>query len=124
MPGAGPPRKLAARYPRDNGFMAETRLEKLKHMVAENPGDSFARYGLAMEWANSGDLEQAVEEYRGLLAINPNYAAAYYHGGQALTKLGRIEDARALFRQGIEATTRTGDLHTRSEIEAALGMLG
>ena len=104
--------------------MPDSRLYLLKNLVAQNPTDSFARYGLAMEWARTGNLEQAVEEYRGLLAVNPNYAAAYYHGGQALAQLGRVEEARALYRQGIETTTRIGDLHTRSEIEAALQMLG
>lgn len=93
-------------------------------MVTAKPNDSFARYGLAMEYANSGDLENAIREYQALLAANPNYSAAYYHGGQTLEKLGRREDARALYRQGIEATTRVGDLHTRSEIQAALDSLG
>jgi len=100
------------------------RLEALKNMVAQNPNDSFSRYGLAMEYARSGDLELAVEEYRALLAANPNYPAAYFHGGQALEKLGRREEARTLYQQGIEATTRLGDLHTRSEIQAALDQLG
>jgi len=96
----------------------------LKNMVAQNPQDNFARYGLAMEYGNTGNLEQAAEEYRALLAVNPNYSAAYYHGGQTLQKLGRAEDARALYREGIEATTRIGDLHARSEIQAALDLLG
>ena len=100
------------------------RLEVLRGMVAANPNDSFSRYGLAMEYANSGDLLRANEEYQALLAVNPNYSAAYYHGGQTLEKLGRREDARALYRQGIEATTRVGDLHTRGEIQAALDLLG
>jgi tetratricopeptide (TPR) repeat protein len=100
-----------------------TRLDILKNMVAQNPGDTFARYGLAMEWARTGNLEQAMQEYRGLLAVNPDYAAAYYHGGQTLEKLGRLDEARALYREGIQATTRIGDLHTRSEIEAALAAL-
>jgi len=99
------------------------RLEVLKNMVAQSPDNSLLRYGLAMELANSGDLEKAVQEYRNLLALNPNYCAAYYHGGQALEKLGRAEDARALYRDGIEAATRTGDLHTRSEIQAVLDSL-
>lgn len=92
-------------------------------MVAQNPTDSFARYGLAMEYSREGKLEQAVEEFRSLLAINPNYAAAYYHTGQALEKLGRLEDARGIYQQGIETTLRLGDLHTRSELEAALELL-
>ncbi|HLY15846.1 MAG TPA: tetratricopeptide repeat protein [Bryobacteraceae bacterium] len=101
----------------------DNRLEMLRNLVAQNPNNSFSRYGLAMEYANSGDLEGAVREYQALLALNPNYSAAYYHGGQTLEKLGRREDARALYRQGIEATTRTGDQHTRSEIQAALDLL-
>jgi tetratricopeptide (TPR) repeat protein len=100
------------------------RLEVLKNMVAQNPNDSFSRYGLAMEYANSGDLERAIEEYQALLAVNANYSAAYYHGGQTLEKLGRREEARTIYRQGIEAATRIGDLHTRSEIQAALDLLG
>ena len=73
------------------------RLEVLKNMVAQNPDDSFSRYGLAMEYVNAGDLEGAIQEYRTLLAANPNYSAAYYHGGQTLEKLGRREDARSLY---------------------------
>src|SRR6266542_4047906 len=100
--------------------MAVNRLEVLKDMVAQNPNDSFARYGLAMEYANTGSLEQAVQEYESLLGSNPDYAAAYYHGGQALEKLGRIEEARAIYKRGLEATRRSGDAHTNSEIQAAL----
>jgi tetratricopeptide (TPR) repeat protein len=101
-----------------------SRMEVLQNMIAQNPQDSFARYGLAMEYANSGDLERALGEYRALLAANPSYSAGYYHGGQTLHKLGRIAEARELYLQGIEATTRNGDAHTRSEIQAALDLLG
>lgn len=99
------------------------RLELLRSMVGENPNDSFLRYGLAMEYINSGDLERAIEEFRALLAANPSYSAAYYHGGQALEKAGRREEARTLYKEGLDATTRNGDLHTRSEIQAALDSL-
>ena len=98
-------------------------MEVLKSMLVQNPRDNFARYGLAMEHANQGNLEQAVAEYRVLLEHNPDYAAAYFHGGQALEKLGRIDDARAMYQNGIETTSRTGDLHTKSELQAALEML-
>ena len=103
--------------------MATNRLEILLSMVAKNPEDSFARYGLAMEYANSGDLERAIAEYRTLIGFNPDYAAAYYHGGQALEKLGRVDEAREVYEKGIAATGRTGDQHTRSELQAALDML-
>jgi Flp pilus assembly protein TadD len=103
--------------------MATNRLEVLKAMVAQNPTDAFARYGLAMELVNSGQLESAVAEFRALLEHNPNYAAAYFHGGQVLEKLRDVEQARAFYEKGIEVTGNTGDQHTRSELQAALDML-
>jgi Tfp pilus assembly protein PilF len=103
--------------------MATNRLEMLEQMVSHDPNNTFARYGLAMEYANSGDRARAVVEFRTLLQHDEDYAAAYYHAGQALEKLGELEQARLMYEQGIEASTRKGDLHTRSEIEAALSLL-
>ncbi len=103
--------------------MATNRLDILKQMVDSDPSNAFARYGLAMEHANRGELEQATAEFRSLIQQDDSYAAAYYHGGQVLAKLGRIEEARDMYEKGIEASTRKGDLHTRSEIEAALSLL-
>jgi tetratricopeptide (TPR) repeat protein len=104
--------------------MASARLEMLKNLVTQNPNDAFSRYGLAMEYRNSGDLEAAIAEFRSLIAANPDYAAAYFHGGQTLERLGRPEDARELYQQGIEAARRKGDEHTRAEIQACLDLLG
>ncbi len=104
--------------------MAINRLEVLRSMVEQNPADSFSRYGLAMEYVNSGDLPAAVDQFKALLEHNPNYGAGYFHGGQTLEKLGRIDDAKALYGKGIEVTGATGDAHTRSELQAALNSLG
>jgi tetratricopeptide (TPR) repeat protein len=98
-------------------------MEVLRAMVAQNPADAFARYGLAMELAKGGELASSVSEFRALLEHNPNYAAAYFHGGQVLEKLGDVEQARTLYEKGIEVTSRTGDQHTKSELQAALDML-
>jgi len=98
-------------------------MEVLKAMVAQNPADAFARYGLAMELTNNGELTGAVTEFRALLEHNPNDAAAYFHGGQALEKLGDVEQARALYEKGIEVTALPDQAHTHSELQAALDML-
>jgi Tfp pilus assembly protein PilF len=98
-------------------------MDVLKAMVAQNPADAFARYGLAMEFVKNGQMENAVAEFRALLEHNPNYAAAYFHGGQVLEKLGDVQQARGFYEKGIEVTGRTGDQHARSELQAALDML-
>jgi tetratricopeptide (TPR) repeat protein len=104
--------------------MSTDRLQALKSILEHNPADSFARYGLAQAYAVQGDHETAVSEYRRLIENNADYAAAYYHAGQSLEQLGRTEDARAMYERGIEVTTRTGDTHTRSELQAVLDLLG
>jgi tetratricopeptide (TPR) repeat protein len=103
--------------------MTTTRLDILKSMVAQNPGDSFSRYGLAMEYRNAGDLESAMREFQELKRLNPDYSATYFHAGQTLERLGRTEEARAMYQEGIEITGRKGDLHARSELQGALDLL-
>jgi len=103
--------------------MATNRLDMLKQMLSENPGNTFARYGLAMELVKNGDFAEAIAEFNNLLAHDDTYAAAYFHGGQAYEKLGQVEEARQMYEKGIEVTTRKGDSHTRAELEAALSLL-
>jgi len=93
-------------------------------MVEQNPTDSFARYGLAMEYRNSGDLQAAMAEFRSLMSINPDYSPAYFHGGQTLERLGLLDEAREVYTKGVEVTIRTGNEHARSEMQGALDLLG
>ncbi|MBS1876185.1 MAG: tetratricopeptide repeat protein [Acidobacteria bacterium] len=99
------------------------RVSMLKALLEEDPANKFARYGLAMEYAKAGQLDTAVSEFRALIAADPSYCAAYFHGGQALEKAGEVEEARTMYEQGIEAAERAGDAHTRSELQGALDLL-
>jgi tetratricopeptide (TPR) repeat protein len=101
--------------------LENNRLDILKQLLAENPSNTFARYGLAMEHVRLGSLDAAVVEFEGILASEPSYSAAYYHGGQALEKLGRLDQARDFYRRGLSASR---DPHARGELQAALDILG
>jgi tetratricopeptide (TPR) repeat protein len=100
------------------------RLASLRLLLQQDPKNRLARYGLAMELAGQGDLEGAVSEFRALIASDPDYAYAYFHCGQMLEKLDRLEEARACYREGIAAAERAGDNHARSELQDALDILG
>lgn len=99
------------------------RIDALRKLLDQDPANSFAQYGLAHAYASAGRFEEAITAYRSLIEKDPLYVAAYYHGGQALEKLHRVDDARTIYEQGLDACTRKGDLHTRSEIQAALELL-
>ena len=103
--------------------MPETRLDLLKRMLEQDPRNTFARYGLAMEYKNAGDWEEAIAAFQQLLEVDPQYSAAYFHGGQSLEKTGRAEEARQMYQRGVEVTTAKGDDHARSEMQAALDLL-
>ena len=99
------------------------RLTRLKALVEENPQDRFARYGLAMELASQGRLEESLGEFRALMSLDPDYVASYLQAGQTMEKLNRVEEAREVYRQGMEVAARKGDMKTRGELESALELL-
>ncbi|HVO99708.1 MAG TPA: tetratricopeptide repeat protein [Bryobacteraceae bacterium] len=101
--------------------MEPSRIEILQQLLEQNPSSSFARYGLAMEYVKAGQFDRAMEAFEAVVAAEPNYSAAYFHGGQTLEKMGKIDEAREFYRRGI-AVTR--DPHALSELEAALDILG
>jgi tetratricopeptide (TPR) repeat protein len=99
------------------------RIEALKAMAAQDPRNILARYGLAMEYVKSSSFAEAIDAFLGVLEINPNYAAAYFHAGQTYEKMGLLDEAKGIYERGIDVTTRIGDGHTRAELQGALDLL-
>lgn len=95
----------------------------LSKILAQNPTDAFARYGLAIEHSNSGEVERALEEFGKLLSSHPDYTAGYFMAAQTLMKASRLEDAKKMLRDGIASATRTGNGHALSEMEGLLAEL-
>jgi predicted Zn-dependent protease len=96
------------------------RVSALSDILAQDPNNTFARYGLAMEYANSGQVDRALEEFEKLLSSNPDYAAGYFMAAQTLVKAGRAEEAKKKLVDGIAAAGRKRDAHAESEMQAML----
>jgi cytochrome c-type biogenesis protein CcmH/NrfG len=100
------------------------RIAALNEILTQNPTDTFARYGLAMEYSNQGDLDRALAEFSILLKANPEYTPGYFMAAQTLVRAARSEDAKTMLTDGIASARRTGNLHAQSEMEAMLAELG
>lgn len=100
------------------------RIAALNEILTQNPQDAFARYGLAMEYSNQGDLDRALAEFAILLKTSPDYTAGYFMAAQTLARASRNSEAKTMLHDGIESARRTGNLHAQSEMEAMLGDLG
>ena len=103
--------------------MGTSRIDKLTQFLNANPKDSFARFGLAMEYATLGESDKALENFQKLWESNPNYVAAYFQAGKLLAKAGKTDAARQVLSDGIQAATRIQDQHAKSEMEAFLADL-
>jgi len=101
----------------------KTRRQMLEEFVGKKPDDAFSRYGLAMECMNSGDASAAGEHFRALLARNADYIPAYLMYGQLLARESRPAEAKQVLSTGIEAASKKGDQHARSEMESLLSEL-
>jgi len=99
------------------------RVAMLNEILGQSPNDAFARYGLAMEYSKSGNIEQAMEEFAKLLAAHPDYTAGYFMGAQTLVAANRREEARKMLVEGISSAVRTGNSHAQSEMTALLDEL-
>ena len=100
------------------------RIAMLNEILAQNPDDAFARYGLAMELSNSGEVARALKEFEKLLSAHRDYTAGYFMAAQMLAKADRKDEARNMLVNGISAAKRTANSHAQSEMEATLAELG
>jgi tetratricopeptide (TPR) repeat protein len=100
------------------------RIAMLNEILTQNPGDAFARYGLAMEYSKSGEVARAMEEFGKLLSVHPDYTAGYFMAAQTLAKAQRIEEAKRMLADGITSAKRTSNSHAQAEMEAMLAELG
>jgi Flp pilus assembly protein TadD len=95
----------------------------LKQFIETRPDDPFPRYALAMEYKGAGNLEGAAEAFRELTTRAAGYVATYLQFGMVLEQLGRTDEARQAFTQGIEQARKAGNGHALSELESALNGL-
>ena len=99
------------------------RIATLTEILSQNPHDAFARYGLAMEYSNAGQVESALHEFANLLAAHPDYTAGYFMAAQTLARAERAEEAKKMLLEGIASARRTGNTHAQSEMTAMLDEL-
>jgi Tfp pilus assembly protein PilF len=99
------------------------KVAMLKEILSQHPTDTFARYGLAMEYVSRGETSTAIEEFDQLLTQHPDYTPGYFMAAQTLAKIGQTDEAMARLREGIECAQRTGNQHALSEMQQMLDEL-
>jgi hypothetical protein len=104
--------------------MSPTRRQRIEAMLVDEPEDAFLRYSLALELDKEGEHERSLGELGSLRSQQPPYVPAFFMAAQQLSRLARIEEARAVLRDGIAAARSAGDAHAAGEMSEFLAGLG
>lgn len=99
------------------------RLEQLQKLHQADPNDPFLTYGIALELSKAGQEEDALAWLDKTLERDAGYHYAYFQKGRVLSSLGRVEEARAVIRAGIDKASAAGDMHAASELSGLLQSL-
>lgn len=100
--------------------MTTDRVAAFHEIVAQNPGDAFARYGLAMEYKQLGQLVLALDQFDELEKQHPEYTAGYQMAAQLLMAEQRFPEAEKRLHAGIAAARMAGNQHAVAEMEGML----
>jgi len=99
------------------------RLAYFADLVAAEPDEPRARYGYANELYRAERWGQAVEELRAYLALAEDEGNAWGKLGDALARLGRVDEAADAYLGGIDQALRHGHTGMADDFREALEAL-
>jgi predicted Zn-dependent protease len=85
-----------------------SRIETFEQMLEADPENTMVRFGLANEYLKAERYEDAISALGDYLKRADDEGAAYGMLARAYEKVGRREEARAAFEQGITAAESHG----------------
>src|SRR5258706_16435770 len=111
---------LVLNWPLTTGHCPMDRIAALNDVLTQNPNDTFARYGLAMEYSKQGDLDRSLAEFSILLKASPDYTPGYFMAAQTLARAARIAHPKPMITNGSASAPCTATLHAQSALDAVL----
>jgi Flp pilus assembly protein TadD len=97
--------------------MPNPRIEPLKKVLAIDPNDDVAWFGLGKAYMDDGNFDEAAKALRQCVEVKPGYSAAYLALAQSLQTLNRFDECRTVIATGIEVSTKNGDVMVTRNLE-------
>ena len=103
--------------------MASEKIERIRKVLASEPESEMLWFTLGQAYLAEEMPALAVEAFEKAIAIKPGYTVVYENLGNALEKTGRVEEAKEIYRKGIEVGRRTRDMIPLERMTARLNRL-
>lgn len=91
-------------------------IERVEQMLASGRDNAMLRFSLGSEYFKLGQTETAVAHFQQAVVHDPTYSAAWKMLGKALHDAGRLPEALAAYRSGIEVAEKKGDKQVAKEM--------
>ena len=91
-------------------------IERLEQMLASGKDNALLRFSLGNEYLKLGQTETAAAHFQQAVLHDPAYSAAWKLLGKALHDAGRLPEALAAYRSGIEVAEKKGDKQAAKEM--------
>jgi len=98
-------------------------IEQINKLLAKEPDDAFLNFALAMELARNSRTAESIVQFDRVIALDPNYTAAYFQKARTHIAAGDLEPAKAALRLGIETANAIGNAHAAGEMSELLASL-
>lgn len=95
-------------------------LASLENMLASGQDNAILRFTLGNGFFRQKDYARAAEHLYAAVEHDPGYSAAWKILGRSLYEDGRLDEAAAVYRQGLEAARRKGDKQAEKEMQVFL----
>jgi predicted Zn-dependent protease len=97
--------------------MTTPRIDAFRAMIAKNPENILARFGLATELVKAGAWAEAIPELEFYLSKYDDEGNGWLKLADAYANSGRADDAKGAIAQGIRAALKFGHTGLAAEME-------
>jgi len=94
-----------------------SRLDSLLKIFDQYPDDTFTMYGLAMEYISTKDYNIAEQYLKMIINKDSTYVPAYMQYAQLKENLNQLDEAKSIYRAGIDAAKKINDIRSAKEME-------
>ena len=96
----------------------DAKIDRFQKLKAQFPQSEMPRWSLATAYEDAGRHAEAIDEFRELVALKPDYCVAFLHLGSCLIEEERWEEARDALNEGLRLAIDQG--HNAPKMEAEM----
>ena len=116
-------KKARAKQATQNKEEQERQVEMFHKVLEIDAIDQVANFGLGSIYLDNGKYEEALGPLKTVVEHYRDHSAAYLVLGKTLQKLSRNEEAAEVYKNGIEAASKKGDLMPLRDMQTRLNQI-